>query len=314
MNLVDEKNTVISSTSSIIDKGTDQFHLVHTWQLTEKLLNKGRFEIQISENVKSKICFLSSIGIKRDIIEGSDYFEKCYNPFYEECENIELFLLPSSLYSNCQSFLKFNLSLSSFSMEFEQFYFNLKNEKVSLKILEKIHKQTSKILKGNLDELELETLSRLKNSKNFMKCLQNHPFSDHETISKYIHEILNHLNQIKKNETTYKYEIVLNQELIEKNKEEMKREETNDIEDLKELEMYEKSGFDKTAISKLEYTLNMIRILLSHKNNHQAKIFCDKHCDSTVKIEINDYDSRFHKAIEFYNSIIDVREKDKLIK
>jgi hypothetical protein len=313
MNLVDEKNSVINSTFSIIDKGTDQFHLVHTWQLTEKLLNKGRFEIQISENVKSKICFLSSMDIKRDIIEGSEYFEKCYNPFYEECENIELFLLPSSLYSNCQSFLKFNLSLSSFGLEFEQYYFNSKNEKICLKILEKIHKQTSKILKGNLGELELETLSRFK-SKNFMKCLQNHSFSENETIREYINEILNHLNQIKKNETSYKFEIVLNQEIIQKNEEEIKKEEKNEIEDLKELEMYEKSGFDKTAISKVEYTLNMIRILLIYKNNLQAKIFCDKHFDSNVKIEIQDYDSRFHKAIEFYNSIIDVREKDKMIK
>ena len=296
--------------------------MLNTWNLTETLLLKGRLEIQILD-LKSKILFISTVGIKSDIIENDENFKNCSNPFFENLENIEIFLLPSSEFSNFESYLSFNLSLSSYSMDFENYFFQQqKDKKICLKILKKIHSHSNIENIKNLSELQLNYIGRIKNNKNFMKILQENLLieeeeeeeedqEERENLKKYSKEILENLNFLQKNES-YKFELISNpeEEIEIKNEKELKIEESNEIEDLKELEMYEKNGIDKFAVNKDEYILNLIRIILTYKNNLQAKKFCEKNLTAKMKIiNSDDFGEKLTKSIELYNKIIIIKQE-----
>eukprot|EP01080_Neovahlkampfia_damariscottae_P000280 gene280-6695_t len=266
VNLVDSKNTILNTKSTTIKSNSSEIQMMNTWNLSESLIEKGRLEIQILDS-KSKVMFISTVGIKYDLLENDENFNICYNPFYENLKKIELFLLPSSEYSKLECHLSLNMSLSSYTMDFEILNFKQKSE-LSFKILKKIHSKLSRISEEKLSDLELNYIGRIKNNKNFIKILREFSLQE-DNFKQLSEEILTSLNHLQKNES-YKYEFVSTpnpDQKIEEIKDEkvLKREESNEIEDLKELEMYEKNGIDKTAIHQDEYVLNLIRIILTKK-------------------------------------------------
>jgi hypothetical protein len=302
INLVEDDSPFGDSISSIL-KGDDfNFSFLKSWTLDQLQFLSLKIDVILSDTSKlnSKVYSSLRVDLLKDIIE-TEAFKVAYNPFFGTVEDFELNLIPNSKFPECKTVLTMNLSLFSRPMNFEVFLLRTGTDFVKNTILETLNSKINEMIERNPTESEMESIGRIHEQIEFIDILED--YKKKEKFKSITFELFNHLKRFEKNPNTKKYQIITEEEATENihSKED----------DLKQLQLFESKGFEKEMS---EYsTLNMLRIILTYKNNRQAKLFCEKYCDSLKKVSKESY-PKLERAVEFYNAMVEIREKQHQLK
>jgi hypothetical protein len=300
---VEDDSPFGDSISSILKSDDFNFSFLKTWNLDQIQFLSLKIDVVLSDTSKlnSKVYSSLRVDLLKDIIE-TEAFKVAYNPFYETVKDFELDLIPNPKFPEFKTILTMNLSLSSRPMNFEVFLLRTGTDFVKNTILETLNSKIKEIIERNPTESEMESIGRIQEQIEFVEILDD--YKKKEKFKSVTVELVNHLKRFEKNSNTKKYQIITEKEASENihSKED----------DLKQLEIFDSKGFEKEKMS--EYSmLNMLRIILTYKNNRQAKLFCEKYCDSLTKISVETY-PKLEKAVEFYNAMAEVRGKQHQLK
>eukprot|EP01080_Neovahlkampfia_damariscottae_P000279 gene279-6694_t len=318
INLIEQGTSYGDSKVSVIKKDETKFKFFKAWSLDKEQTLTSKVDIIISDTSKlsSKVYSSIRVDLMKDLIE-TEAFQYSYSPFYEDTIDFDLELMPNSKIIDNMTKISLNFSLTSYSFAFESYLLKNSNENWKKIIFEKLNsKIKSALSKEDINEIEINFIGRIHDQLDFKDVLNS--FKTDEKYGTQITEILKNLSRFKKNQSSRKYQIIP-EELIDlesNSKEEEIKSLKEREEDLKDLEIYEKNGFDKSALNKEEYILNMIRLFLTYKNTRQAQKFLAKNLvitSTTEKIKVEDYGEKLEKAVELYNAMILVREKEKIL-
>lgn len=159
-------------------------------------------------------------------------------------------------------------------------------------------------------------MGRLKDEKDFLKVLDELSMSKNEKIKKGAEDIIGLLLFLQR-DNSMKYSIIKETVVLQevRTEEEKLRDREMLENDKRELRDYLEHGYDQSAVDKLYYELNMIRVILKLQNALQARKFWDRYCEPRARkyLDMDAYEKNLQEAVTFYNAMITRINRNKIV-